>query len=189
MLGINLVDCSIKVFRSFESKGVDRLQIPATTALFSKKTLSNKVNKLEQVQSDRKFQNVVIYRIRECSKETPRSERLSHDLEQVTSVVSAGEHSINPLSIRDLLRLGKFQEQSSKPRPLLVKINRTIDVSLLLSKGSLPKELRIKPDMPAEERQMESLLLKERWALIQSVKLLESVLTKSLYITSYMDRS
>ena len=50
-----------------------------------------------------------------------------------------------------------------------MKLNRTIDVSLLLSKAkSLPKELRIKPDMSAEERQMESLLLKDRWALIQS---------------------
>jgi len=37
-----------------------------------------------------------------------------------------------------------------------------------LIEHSLPKELRIKPDMSAEERQMESLLLKERWALIQS---------------------
>ena len=50
-----------------------------------------------------------------------------------------------------------------------MKLNRTIDVSLLLSKAkSLPKELRIKPGMSAEERQMESLLLKESWVLIQS---------------------
>ena len=95
--------------------------------------LPNKVNKVEQVPSDCKFNVVIIlYRIKECSKETSRSERLSHDLEQVTSVVSAGEHSINSLSIRDLLRLGKFQELFSKPCAILVKLNCTIDVSLLL---------------------------------------------------------
>jgi len=75
---------------------------------------------------------------------------VSHDLEQVISVE---EHFINPLFICDLLRLGKFQELSSKPRPIFVKLNHTIDVSLLLSKAkSLPKELRIKRDMSAEER-------------------------------------
>ena len=61
-------------------------------------TLPNKADKVEQAQSDRKF-NVVIYGIKECNKGTPRNERLSHDLDQVTSVVTEGENSINPLSI------------------------------------------------------------------------------------------
>jgi len=39
----------------------------------------------------------------------------------------------------------------------------------MLSKARfLPKEIRIKPDLSQEERQIESLLLKERWVLIQA---------------------
>jgi len=82
-------------------------------------SLTNKVHKVEQVQSDRKF-NVVIYGIKECGKGTPRQERLNHDLDKVTSIVTEGENSINPLSICDLLRLGKYSEQSKQPRPILV---------------------------------------------------------------------
>ena len=119
-------------------------------------------------QADRKF-NIVIYGISECSKGTPRHERLKHDLDKVTQIVAEGENSISPLSIRDLFRLGKYCDQLSKPRPILVRLTRTIDVSLLLSKArTLPKEIRIKPSMTREERLTESLLLKERWSLIQS---------------------
>jgi len=115
-------------------------------------------------QGDRKF-NVVIYGIQECDKGTPRHERLNYDVDKVTPIVTQGENSISPLSI---FRLGKYRD-SSKPRPILVKLNRTIDVSLLLSKAkSLPKDIRIKPDMTREERHIESLLLKERWTLIQN---------------------
>ena len=63
---------------------------------------------------------------------------------------------------------GKYQEQHRHPRPILIRFNRAIDVSLLLSKtSSLPNGIRIKPDMTREERLIKSILLKERWALIQ----------------------
>ena len=121
------------------------------------------------MQEDRKFSVVIIYGIKECRKGTPRYERLNHDLDKVTSIVTQGENSVSPLSIRDLLRLGKYCDQSKKPRPILVKLNRTIDVTTLLIKArSLPKETRIKRDMSHKERLTESLLLKERWSLIQS---------------------
>jgi len=121
-----------------------------------------------KVNDDRKF-NVVIYGITECDKGTNRSERVSHDLHHVKSIVTEGDNSINPLSIRDSLRLGKYREQAKRPRPILVRLTRTIDVSILLLKAkSLPKEIKIKPDMTREERHAESLLLKERWSLIQS---------------------
>ena len=117
---------------------------------------------------DRKF-NVVIYGVNECDKGTNRTERQNQDLHNVTTIVTQGDNSINPLSIRDLLRLRKYQEQTKKPHPILIRLTRKIDVSLLLSKAkSLPKGISIKPDMTREERQIESLLLKERWSLIQS---------------------
>ena len=143
-----------------EPATIRSVQVPAITA--SKKTDNKAYN-------DRKF-NVVIYGINECDKRTNRSERQSQDLHNVTKIVTEGDNTINPLSIRDLLRLGKYREQANKPRPILLRLTRTIDVSILLSKAakSLPKGIRIKPDMTREERHIESLLLKERWSLIQS---------------------
>ena len=48
-------------------------------------------------------------------------------------------------------------------------MNRSIDViSLLSARKNLPDCLAIKPDLTPEERQLDSILLKERWGLIQS---------------------
>ena len=130
-------------------------------------TATNKTNTHENLQQDRKF-NVVLYGIDECPKGTPRHERSGLDLSNVAKVITKVDENVNPLSIRDLHQLGKYQEQSRYPRPILIRFNRAIDVSLLLSKaGSLPSGLRIEPDMTREERLTESILLKERWALIQ----------------------
>ena len=52
---------------------------------------------------------------------------------------------------------------------VLVKFIRTLDVSSILSKRSvLRPPINIKPDMFPEERLRDSILLKERWSLIQS---------------------
>ena len=117
-------------------------------------------------QQDRKFK-VVIYGIDECPKGTPRHERSGLDLSNVAQIITKVDENINPLSVRDLHRLSKYQEKSRRPRPILTRFNRAIDVSLLLSKtSSLPSGIRIKPDMTPEEQHIESILLKERWTLI-----------------------
>ena len=68
-----------------------------------------------------------------------------------------------------LLRLRKYHEQSKQHHPLLVKFNQSSDVPVLLSKArSLPKNIRLKPDMSRADRLVESLLLKEGWPLIQN---------------------
>jgi len=108
-------------------------QLSNTTA-DTKKTFQKKP------QQDRKF-NVVIYGINEYPKGTPRHERSGLDLSSVARIITK---VINPLSIRDLHRLGKYQEKSRHPRPILTRFNRAIDVSLLLSKpSSLPIGIRI----------------------------------------------
>ena len=130
-------------------------------------TATNKTNTHENLQQDRKF-NVVLYGIDECPKGTPRHERSGLDLSNIAKIITKVDENVNPLSIHDLHRLGKYQEQPRYPRPILIRFNRAIDVSLLLSKAdSLPSGLRIKPDMTRDERLTESILLKERWALIQ----------------------
>ena len=102
------------------------------------------------------------------AKGATRNEWSGRDFSSVTKIITKVNENVSPLSIRDLHRLGKYQEQSRRPRPILIKFKRAIDVSILLSKAStLPKGIRIKPDMNPEERHTESLLLKERWTLMQ----------------------
>ena len=81
-------------------------------------------------KNDRKS-NVVIFGIKEHPKGTRRSERLSSDLEECTSLLSSIDHSINECYIRECVRLGKYDE--SKCRPVLVTLNRSRDVLLILS--------------------------------------------------------
>ena len=51
----------------------------------------------------------------------------------------------------------------------IIKLTRTIDViSLLSNHSSLPNNISIKPDMSQAECTTESLLMKERWRLIQT---------------------
>jgi len=148
------------------------LLIPARGSIAEKNTD-------KRYEEDRNF-NVVIHGIEECCKGTPKYERLNHDLKEVTSLITNTESSISPLSIRDHLRLGKYRENSKRPRPVLVKFNRAIDRSLLLSNlrtTKLPGNIKITPDLSVEERttSTRSLLLKERWNLMQDGMERESI--------------
>ena len=119
------------------------------------------------VVSDRKY-NLVIYGIPECDKGTLRVRRLKTDTINVSTVITNLDSSIHPQCVRDCFRLGKYNDNGS-PRPILAKINRSADVSSILSKrGSLNKPISIKPDLSLEDRRLEAILLKERWSLIQS---------------------
>ena len=80
---------------------------------------------------------------------------------------SSTDESFQSHSISDSFRLGKFSIDRRRPRPILVKLLRSSDVSNILSKISLTLPYSIKSDLSLEERKRES-DLKERWSLIQS---------------------
>ena len=120
------------------------------------------------VDPEKKF-NVVVYGIAEGPKGTPRLERVKQDLSSVVLVLSELSSSVQAHAIKDCYRLGKFNPQRLKSRPILVRLIRIADVhSILSNRGSLSSPIYIKPDMTKEERHRESVLLKERWNLIQS---------------------
>ena len=76
---------------------------------------------------------------------------------------------INSFSIRDCFRLSKFKKERTHPRPLMVKLNRAVHVTSILSNRSRsPKSVSIKADLTQEERRRDALLLAERWRLLQS---------------------
>ena len=108
---------------------------------------------------------VVVYGVEECSLGMSKVES---DLSNVVKVLSSINSSIEPTSVKDCYRLGKFSPSNSGPRPVLVKFIRISDVTSTLSKRvNLSRPYVIKPDM-SRERVIESVLMKERWRLIHS---------------------
>jgi len=80
-----------------KSGSICSVQPPKTTAT---KKPDNKAH-----LDDHKF-NVVIYGINECDKGTNRMDRQSQDLHNVITIVTQGDNSINPLSIRGWANIG-----------------------------------------------------------------------------------
>ena len=117
---------------------------------------------------DKKY-NVVVYGVEECPPGMSKTARFESDLSNVVKVLSSINSSIEPTSVKDCYRLGKYSPSSSRPRPVLVKFIRISDVTSTLSKrGNLSRPYVIKLDMSREQREIESALMKERWRLIES---------------------
>ena len=94
---------------------------------------------------------------------------MKQELDQIVEILTGIGSNVGPQNIRDSFRLGKYNESANRPRPILVKLNRSYDVSNLLSaRKNLPKGLTIKPDLSPEERVADTILMKERWRLIQA---------------------
>ena len=112
----------------------------------------------------------MVYGISECSNGTKRPDRVKHDIQSSVSILSKLNDDIQANSVRDSFRLDKFKKNQTCPLPLLLKLNQVIDeISVLSNRTSIKNEnITIKPDMTPEEKQVESLLLKERWSLMKS---------------------
>ena len=131
--------------------------------------------------------NVVLYVVEECRLGLSRSARLESDLSSVVSVFSALDSSIQSHSVRDCFRLGKFSPDATRPRPILAKFVRVADVSKIFPKKSqLSTPFFIKPDLSRFERFLQSILMQERWKLIQSGVSRKSIRIRgnSLFVSS-----
>ena len=141
--------------------------------------------------SERKF-NIVIYGIKECTKGTRRHTRITKDLEAVIQVIQPLDPKISKQSIRDCSRLGKYNQ--GRNRPILVKLTCAHEsASILGNRRKLADKpgISIKPDMTKEQRQVESLLLKERRALTEdgTDKSLIRIRGNALYVKSNLHGS
>ena len=117
--------------------------------------------------SDRKF-NIVVYGLPESPPNTDKRSRQKHDMEVLLKSLVELDSEINPSVFKDFYRLGKYQINNSRPRPLLVKFLRSADVAFILSnKSKLKSKVYLKPDLTPDQRSKESLLLKERRSLIE----------------------
>ena len=146
--------------RSFNSNESHE-SIPDLTPLSQTAKIKSKVP-----NSDRRY-NLVVYGVKECAPGTNRHTRLIHDNNEIAKMVNKINPDIPVSSIRDCTRLGKFSDD--RCRPILTKMTRTCDVSSILSQRN---KLRgsgflVKPDLSKEARQIDKLLMKFRWDLIQ----------------------
>ena len=113
--------------------------------------------------------NIVVYGIAESPPGSLKHVRVRSHLDKVASLLSSIDDHIVNTSIHDCFRLGKYQRSHNRPRPLLVKLHRPVDVlSVLSHRSSLPSGNSIKPDQSPDERKIVAILLKERWSLIQA---------------------
>ena len=111
--------------------------------------------------------NVVVYGITESPPDTDRQTRLHHDIKNALTSFTPINDQLNPSVVKDCYRLGKFNASQSRPRPLMLKFLRNIDAAHILSNRKLLQPpVYVKPDLTLDERKAESLLLKERRALI-----------------------
>ncbi len=110
-----------------------------------------------------------MFGVPECTKGTPRHLRIRKDMEDAGEVLSCIDPSVTEGKIKECFRLGKYNEEKS--RPLLIKLLRCIDVeSVLAGRSQLATRpgITIKPDLSKQERAIQNLLLKERRSLISS---------------------
>ena len=141
--------------------------IPATKSGPPAQKPLSKTNVAPDVH-DRKY-NIVLYGMHECPKGTNRLARTKQDLEKVTEILTGINKNISSHNVRDCFGLGKYKENNDRPRPVLIKMNRSIDIiNLLAVRNDLPPQLAIKRDLTPKDRQINSILMKDRWSLIQS---------------------
>ena len=88
---------------------------------------------LRNLERDRKF-TIALFGVEESASGSSKLVRIQNDLEWVTSVICSLDESFPSSSIRDKFRLGKFQRNHDRPRPIIVKLNRTSEVVSILSK-------------------------------------------------------
>ena len=140
---------------------------PTTAATQHQQQTAGKMASLTSVresESERRFR-VVVYGIEESPPNTPRYKRSQHDLDKMCGAIPV----IDSTSIKDFFRLGKFRVGQRHPRPILITFLWMSDVTTVLSnRDKLVSPIAVKPAMTAEKRNIESLLLHERWNLIQN---------------------
>ena len=174
----NTVDMLIKTIDELKVK-LEPLAVSKNTSLpadlinpghsASTNLVAHNITPTEKIsQVDRKS-NIVVSGIKECPEGTSKLDRFKQDVDSVADLLHTVDPDFYKQSIRDSFRLGKFKPNATRPRSILVKFHRQLDaISILSNKTSLPNGIIIKPDMTREERKADSLLLQERWRLIQS---------------------
>ena len=137
--------------------------------------------------------NIIVHGIHERPQGTPRHIRLKDDFEDINSVLQNLNlnSQIQPCG-RDCRRIGKYDVSKPRPRPIIVTLNSTIEVSSILARRRfVTPPVIIKADLTPAECKTESILIRERRKLIEdgyerrSIKMYNS----SLYLNGKLHGS
>ena len=113
--------------------------------------------------------NVVIYGIPECQHGLNKSAQVTEDHNRVKDILLKIDPNLPESSVRDCFRLGSYSHNNGRPRPVLVRLSRSVHVINILSKWSkYPNNVIIKPDLSPKRHKIDKILLSVRWNLIQS---------------------
>uniref|UniRef100_A0A1X7SIT1 Uncharacterized protein n=1 Tax=Amphimedon queenslandica TaxID=400682 RepID=A0A1X7SIT1_AMPQE len=141
---------------------------PPTTT--SAKPASSRNRPSNSIDLNERKYNIILFGVTEMPRGSSRSERFSSDYEEVSNVLARlEENSEHICLIRDCRRVGRYNPQSERPRPLLVTLGSTSDVSYILSKRrSLTSPLSIRRDFSPSQRSDRSILFREKDKLVES---------------------
>ena len=180
-----------KVFESKDSHNKSQANTSTTQQRSANKQppTPKTLNTIPQAYSTERSFNIVVYGINESPTGTSKPNRVKDDLEKLLPSISKVDATITSKSIKDLHRLGRYREDQDRPRPILVKFLSALDANnILLNRGNISPPIVIKPDMSKEERDIESVLLRERWNLIQSGidRKLIKISNKHIYVNNQL---
>ena len=147
----------------------DKSNAPKASSQVPQQKIAKPSQQSQPPSSFEKNYNVVVYGIKELAAKTTRSARSKHDQESLTPIFTSIDPSIQNSFIKDFHRLGKYKPDHTRPRPILVKFLRAIDAQFVLAnRNKISQPIIIKPDLSKEDRDIQSILLRERWNLIQT---------------------
>uniref|UniRef100_A0A1X7TUC5 PHD-type domain-containing protein n=1 Tax=Amphimedon queenslandica TaxID=400682 RepID=A0A1X7TUC5_AMPQE len=114
--------------------------------------------------------NVLFFGIAEQATGLSRSVRIQSDYRHVNDLLCGmQEDSGHVCQVRDNVRVGKFNPSSDRPRPILVTLGSTADVSFILSKKHLlSSPVSVHRDLSPSQRLEHSILSQERKKLVDS---------------------
>lgn len=159
----SLVQLSSKLESHFSAVTSAHAQVDTSTSQSMPVSPQLSGSSVKSSSSDRRY-NVHVSGIPEQIHGTSRRARTHADYQSVSSVFKNMSSDLqHQCLIRDCRRLGKYKPDSSSPRPLLVTMNSTADVSFILSHcRSLPSSVSIRPDLTPSQRKARGILLRER---------------------------
>jgi hypothetical protein len=104
-----------------------------------------------QVSQDRKY-NVIMFGVPEQPQGTPRMERCRSEFKEVSSILLNVElESDHHSTICDCHRIGRYNPNADRSRPMLVSLSSTADVRNILSlRRSLPSHVQTSHPMNVE---------------------------------------
>ena len=115
--------------------------------------------------SNRKL-NLIFHNIPDSPSNTSFTERLKHDFDAVTAAIDSSVSS----NVQDCVRLGRYRADGAArhPRPVLVKFTDTRSALSVLTQSPQARQsgVIVKRDLSKDDRQINSILLKERYRLV-----------------------